>query len=94
MNNKIKINNNILTVKPLLIFQRICLNLTANKKMSDYLKFELAPYPLSIFDETGMSKTSKSNFICSDNFKSIDDFVIQEPYINVVDGGFFIHQKS
>lgn len=94
MNAKIKIDENIVTVKPLLIFLRIFLNLTANKKMSDYLKFELAPYPLSIFDETGMRKTSKSSFICPQNFECIDDFAIEEPAINVVDGGFFIHQKS
>lgn len=92
MNSKIKINNHVIPIKPLLIFQRICLNVTATRNMEEFLRYELAPFPLSIFDESGLRKTNKSAFI--DNFKTIENPHCDSDYVNVVDGGFFIHQIS
>ena len=37
--------------------------------MREYLKSELAPFPLALFDEGGMQKTQKSVFYT--NFKTI-----------------------
>lgn len=54
--------------------------------MKNYLKFELAPFPLSMFDEGGIRKTQKSVFY--DNFASIKDQGPLENVIFVIDGGF------
>ena len=49
VNSSIKINDDIATIDPLLIFQRISLNIS-NKDMKEYLKSELAPFLLALFD--------------------------------------------
>ena len=90
MSSKIKINNNVITIQPLLIFQRICLNINEKTNMKHFLQFELAPFPLAIFDEAGMRKTNKSAFC--DHFNSLTDCPVNSPFIHVIDGGFLIHQ--
>ncbi|KAL6438744.1 hypothetical protein ACFW04_004618 [Cataglyphis niger] len=41
------------TIDPLLLFQRISVMKKTNEKLRTYLEYELAPYPVSLFDETG-----------------------------------------
>lgn len=61
--------------------------------LAEFFKFELAPYPLSMFNETtGMRKTKKSAIYdmfhpidLEENLPSADD-------IYVIDGGFLLHR--
>ena len=56
----VKINNEAVVVNPLLIFQRVAIAKKNDEHLVALLEFELAPYPLSLFDEGGMRKTKKS----------------------------------
>ena len=47
-------------IDPLLLFQRISLLKKSNEELIDYLHYELAPFPSTIFTDTGMRKRTKS----------------------------------
>ena len=60
MSSNIKVDNEIVPINPLLIFQRISIMKKSQDELQNYMKYELAPYPISIFDEAGMRKNKKS----------------------------------
>ncbi|KYN02063.1 hypothetical protein ALC62_07132 [Cyphomyrmex costatus] len=84
----IKVNDDLVPIDPLLLFQRLCANITEKTDMRMYLKFELAPFPLSIFTEDGFRKNTKSDLF--------GYFTKTEPprgdLVHVVDGGFLLHK--
>lgn len=87
MSSNIKVDNEIVPIDPLLIFQRISIMKKSQDELQNYMKYELAPYPISIFDETGMRKNKKSGlykiFSQSENV-SLND---KSGMVYVVDGG-------
>lgn len=59
--------------------------------MKIYLLDELAPFPLSLFDENGMRKTQKCSFY--DNFACLSGTpVIDQNATFVLDGGSLLHR--
>lgn len=95
MSSSVKVGDDILAIDPTLLFQRISLQIKAQEDMQDFLKYELAPYPLTLFDEVGMRKTPKSQFI--QNFKNLlDDSLFKLDFLQdavyVIDGGFLLHR--
>ncbi|KYN50606.1 hypothetical protein ALC57_11709 [Trachymyrmex cornetzi] len=62
MTSKIKINDKDVPIDPTLLFQRMCLVKKDDVELKNFFQYELAPYPLSIFDENGMRKNVKSDF--------------------------------
>ena len=57
----VKINEEIIPIDPLLIFQRISVVKAGKDDLRGFFKFELSPYPLSLFSRSGsMLKTQKS----------------------------------
>ena len=91
MTSSIKIQDNVVAINPLLIFQRISLNLKNQEDMKNYLQYELAPFPLSLFDENGMRKTAKSSFY--ENFECLSPIPqINANDIYVLDGGSLLHR--
>lgn len=58
--SSVKVNDETVVINPLLLFQRLCVNINRKNEMKSYLKFELAPFPLSIFTENGIRKNVKS----------------------------------
>lgn len=46
---------------PTILFQRMCIMKKRDEDIERYLKTDLAPYPLALFDESGI-KNSKSDF--------------------------------
>ena len=58
--------------------------------MKEYLKSELAPFPLALFDEGGMRKTQKSVFYT--NFESIKGMPSLKNLVYVIDGEFLLHR--
>lgn len=61
-----------------------------NKELRDYLQYELAPYPVLLFDEVGMHKTKKLSF-----FNNFTPSQLQPDFKNVTyvaDGGFLLHR--
>lgn len=88
--SSIKINEEIIVVDPLLLFQRISLNVEKKEDMKYYLRYELAPYPLSIFDDAGMRKAQKNNF--SDNFDRTEEIPSAGNAFNVIDDNFLLYR--
>lgn len=56
----IRVADKIVTIDPTLLFQRICVLKKSDEELRTYFNFELAPYPLALFDERGMRKGQKS----------------------------------
>jgi len=88
--SSVKINDEIIAINPLLLFQRISLNINNQKAMENYLQYELAPFPLSLFTENGLRKNVKSQLY--DEFTSISAPEISISVVHVVDGGFLLHK--
>ena len=87
--NSIKVRGETVVVDPLMIFQRISISKQTDEDLKTYMKYELAPFPLSLFDENGMRKTRKAAlYVFEVSMTEIDfcDFDI------VVDGGFLLHK--
>jgi len=68
INSSIRIREEIISIDPLLIFQRISLMETSNKELKNYFEYELFPNKLSLFNEKGMSKTK--NRYCTILYRS------------------------
>ncbi|GBL74481.1 hypothetical protein AVEN_235422-1 [Araneus ventricosus] len=61
----------------------------SDAELQKYFEFELAPFPLSLFDEGGLRKTLKSVFY--DLFSIATDLFLTSACY-VVDGGFLLHR--
>ncbi|GFT86687.1 uncharacterized protein TNCV_1251501 [Trichonephila clavipes] len=61
-NSKIKIREDVITVEPLLLFQRICVLKKTDEELQNHMNYELVPYPLCLFDDGELRKTKKSTF--------------------------------
>jgi len=61
MTASIKIRYELISVDPLLLFQRISIIKQNDGELKTCFKYELSPYPLSLFSEGGMRKTKKSD---------------------------------
>lgn len=59
MGNTIKINT-IVVVNPFLIFRRIDIYKNSDKDLHNFLMYELAPFPLAVFNNSMMGKTKKT----------------------------------
>ena len=87
----LKINKKSVTAKQLLLlFHRICVIKSGEHRLQKRLSYELAPIPLSIFDEDGMRKNEKSKLFA--HFERIADFENFDNCLFVIDGGFLLHK--
>lgn len=59
VNSSIKVGEETICLYPLMLFQRMCIAKKSKDEIKDYLKYELAPFPLSLFSEAGMRKGTK-----------------------------------
>lgn len=90
VNSKVKISDKTMPVNPLLLFQRICVMKKSDKELEMYLKYELAPYPLSLFDDIGMRKTTKSTLYSL--FETQDILINKEASVYFIDGGMLLYR--
>lgn len=86
--SSVNIHNEIIPLDPLLLFQRLCANITDKTDMKKYLEYELSPFPLSIFTETGFRKNTKSELFDLFNKTTLPAGDI----VHVIDGGFLLHR--
>lgn len=86
INSSIKVYDSKVSIDPLLLFQRICLNKKFADHLPEYLKYELTPYPTALFDNAGIRKTVKSKLY--DLFEPIST-ELGNDLIYVVDGGSY-----
>lgn len=94
ISNKIKLNNEIVSIDLLLIFHRISVIKTSNEEFQSYFNYELSPLPLALFDDYGqMRKTQKANLydLSSVSSKNILDV---HSYTYIIDGGMLLHRVN
>jgi len=73
------------------LFQRIAILKKNDDELLSYLQFELAPFPLALFDEHGLRKTKKSSL-----YDILQPIPLESINITnakyVIDGGFLLHR--
>lgn len=91
MSSAIKVNDETVVVDPLLLFQRIAIGKKDDKHLESYLEYELAPYPLALFNEGCMRKTKKAALY--DVLPNTDITIDFKNSIIVLDGGSLLHRS-
>lgn len=61
MNADIRIEDDVIPINPLLIFQRMCIAKKSDEEFEKFLVYEFAPFLLSLFNEQGIRKCVKSS---------------------------------
>lgn len=90
MTSKVNITRKDIPVDPTLLFQRISLTDKSEHSLQHILGFELAPYPMSLFDENGMRKNKKS--VLYDFFQPVTDNPVFVNPTYIIDGGYLLHK--
>ncbi|GBN80878.1 hypothetical protein AVEN_177202-1 [Araneus ventricosus] len=90
MNKGIRIEGDIVPINPLLIFQRMCIAKESEKELEKLFTYELAPFPLSLFNDDGMRKCVKSSMYKAFEQHSGDIHFGDTMY--VIDGGHLLHR--
>ena len=90
MSSTIKVHDEKVPLGPVLLFQHISISKTFEDEIEKFFEYELAPYPLSMFDETGMRKTQKSAiYNC---FESMEIEIDNSNTSYIIDGGYLLHR--
>ena len=87
----VKIRDVVCPVDPEMLFKRISFTKKSQELFKVNFEYELAPYPLSLFDEVGMRKTKKSD-LYNAFLPLCDSETVGGDTVYVVDGGFLIHR--
>lgn len=90
INSGVKLGDTVIPINPTLLFQRISYAKKSSKQFEEYFQHELAPYPLSLFDNVGMRKTIKSALY--EAFTPITENINLNDTLYVIDGDFLIHR--
>lgn len=88
INSSVRIREEIVSIDPLLIFQRIYIMKTSNEELKSYFEYELSPYPLSLFNKTRMRKIKKSILYDFIQSSKLDNFTLGDA-LYVIDGGMW-----
>ncbi|GBO37444.1 hypothetical protein AVEN_161634-1 [Araneus ventricosus] len=65
INSSVKIGNISIVVDPLMLFHRLCIAKQSDDDLKAFFKFELSPFPISLFTGEGMRKGTKSSLYTS-----------------------------
>uniref|UniRef100_A0A1B6EQB8 Uncharacterized protein n=1 Tax=Cuerna arida TaxID=1464854 RepID=A0A1B6EQB8_9HEMI len=90
MTSSIPVEGESVLINPTSLFQRISIVKQSDEELENFLSYELAPYPLSLFNENGMRKGTKSALYKA--FQASDQSLDLKNSIVVVDGGFLLHR--
>ena len=91
LNGTVKVREEVVPVNPQQLFMRILCVLPTSEDFEKYMKYELAPKPLSLFDGHTMRKTPKSALADVIETKITRTEVAPTNCV-VVDGGFLLHK--
>jgi hypothetical protein len=61
MSSAVKVGEVKIPINPTTLFQRINITKQSDQEQEENLTYKLSPYPISLFEEDGMRKTSKSS---------------------------------
>lgn len=97
-------NKKSVNIDPNLLFQRIIVLLTSKKEeygtLTDYFKYELSSYPLSLFDKNcvlrnaNKSELAKEIAVMCTYDPGEEEISIEEELTFVLDGGWLLHRLS
>lgn len=90
MTSTIKVHEEKVPTDPVLLFQRMSITAAFQDEIEKYFEYELAPYPLSLFDNIGMRKTQKSAIY--DCFEKVNIDINNTNVIYIIDGGYLLHR--
>ncbi|GBM48194.1 hypothetical protein AVEN_212063-1, partial [Araneus ventricosus] len=65
INSSVKIGNISIVVDPLVFFHRLCIAKKSDDDLKAFFKFELSPFPISLFTGESMRKGTKSSLYTS-----------------------------
>ncbi|KAJ8882121.1 hypothetical protein PR048_018609 [Dryococelus australis] len=85
INSSVKNGDYVILVNTALLFQRCSCMVKEEPKLDEYVRYELSPRPLSLFNDEGMRKTNKSVLYKFFELESMNTIWY------VVDGGFLLH---
>ena len=86
----VKVHDEKVPIDPILLFQRMSITKTFEDELEKFFAYELAPYPLSLFDAVGMRKTIKSAlYNC---FEYLNFEIDNTNAIYIIDGGYLLHR--
>lgn len=91
VSSSVKVDKKRVDVDPLTIFQRMCITKQSDKELEEHFKFELAPYPMSLFNEDGMCKGTKSTLYAAFT-PLLENIPVDDNTFVVVDGGYLLHK--
>lgn len=89
MNSSIQIQDRAVVINPTTLFQRMTIVKHSDEELREFLRYELSPYPLSLFDEHGMRKGTKSSLYRA--FAPTEQADLNDTKY-VIDGGFLLHR--
>ncbi|GBM84728.1 hypothetical protein AVEN_20749-1 [Araneus ventricosus] len=91
INSSFKIGNISIVVDPLELFHRLCIAKNSDDDLKAFFKFELSPFPISLFTGESIRKGTKSSLYAS--FSPITEDVKPEGSLyDVVYGGHLLHK--
>lgn len=91
VSSSITIDKTPVPINPLLLFQRISISKQSDGDLHNCFAYELSPYPLSLFNEEGMRKSTKSTlYSCFEPLQR--SAVLGERRLDIVDRGFLLHK--
>ncbi|GBN33282.1 hypothetical protein AVEN_124212-1 [Araneus ventricosus] len=91
VNNNAKIVKERITVDPLTLFHRICVTKQSDEDLKMFFRFQLLPFPLSLFSEEGMRMGTKSSLFSAFTPAKIDVVQGKNNFV-AVDGGHLLHK--
>ncbi|CAH1111519.1 unnamed protein product [Psylliodes chrysocephalus] len=86
----VKIGSIPVIINPLLLFQRICIAKKSDDELKEYLQYELAPFPFSMFTEDGMRKVAKSSLYKA--YMPVTPVIEVDTTIHIIDGCFLLNR--
>jgi len=91
MNSSIQIQDRTVVINPTTLFQRMTIVKRSDEELREFLNYELSPYPLSLFDEHGMRKGTKSSLYRAFAPTAQVDLNLNDTKY-IIDGGFLLHR--
>lgn len=89
MSNTIKIYDETVPINPTTIFHRMTIAKQSDEELESFLKYELCTYPMSLFDDNGMRKGTKSALYKA--FTPTEQPNLQG-CVYIIDGGYLLHK--
>ena len=93
--NKVKINKQSVSIDPTKLFSRLLILSEREGDINSQFKYELTPYPTSLFEDSSMRKANKSQLVqClfGKEYVIVEEEQLTKTEMVVIDGGFFLHK--